>query len=127
MSAIPKPAHRLCGRPMVSFAIDALARVGLDKAVVVVGHGADRVRSAVIDHAPAAAEVVFAVQERQNGTGDAAAVGLSAFSVSEIDDDDADVVILPGDTPLVTSETLAEMIELHRSSGAGATVLTAHM
>ena len=127
MSAIPKPAHRLCGRPMVSFAIDALARVGLDKAVVVVGHGADRVRSAVIDHAPAAAEVVFAVQERQNGTGDAAAVGLSAFTASEIDDDAADVVILPGDTPLVTSETLAEMIELHRSSGAGATVLTAHM
>lgn len=127
MSAIPKPAHRLCGRPMVSFGLDALAEVGLDKAVIVVGHGAERVRSAVVDHAPEGVQLEFAVQDRQNGTGDAAAVGLSAFTESEIDDEDADVVVLPGDVPLVTAQTLSELIDLHRTSGAGATLLTAQM
>ncbi|MCP3936917.1 MAG: NTP transferase domain-containing protein [Actinomycetia bacterium] len=124
-SAIPKPAHRLCGRPMVSFGLDALASVSLSKAVVVVGYGAERVRSSVLDHAPAGVDVVFAIQAQQKGTGDATAVGLSVFTAAEIDDDDADVVVLPGDVPLVRSATIAAMIDLHRSSSAGATVLTA--
>ncbi len=112
---------------MVSFGLDALAEASLSKAVVVVGHGADRVRSSVLDHAPSGVDVVFAVQAEQKGTGDAAAVGLSAFTAAEIDDDDADVVVLPGDVPLVRSATIAAMIELHRTSSAGATVLTAKM
>ena len=125
LSDIPKPAHRLCGRPMVSFGLDALAAVSLSKAVVVVGHGAERVRTSVRDHAPAGVEVVFAEQVSQNGTGDATAVGLDAYGAAELDDEDADVVVLPGDVPLVRPETIAQLVATHREEGAGATLLTA--
>lgn len=124
-SSLPKPAHRLCGRPMVSFALDALADVSLSKAVVVVGHGSERVRSAVLDHAPEGVEIAFALQAVQRGTGDAAQVGLVELESDNPDDDTAVLVVLPGDAPLIRSSTIAALVDTHVSSGAGATVLTA--
>ncbi|HEC09636.1 MAG TPA: bifunctional N-acetylglucosamine-1-phosphate uridyltransferase/glucosamine-1-phosphate acetyltransferase [Acidimicrobiales bacterium] len=126
-SRLPKPAHRLCGRPMVSYVLDALADVNVEKAVVVVGHGAERVRESVLRHAPEAMDVVFAVQERQLGTGDAAAVGLDAFTSVELDDEEAVLVVMPGDTPLIRPATIVSLVEAHNREKAGATLLTAHL
>ena len=112
-SSLPKPAHRLCGRPMVSFALDALADVALSKAVVVVGHGSERVRSAVLDHAPEGVEIAFALQAVQRGTGDAAQVGLAELESDNPDDDTAVLVVLPGDAPLLRASTIAALVDTH--------------
>ncbi len=112
---------------MVSYVLDALADVNVEKAVVVVGHGAERVRASVLEHAPESMDVVFAVQQRQLGTGDAAAVGLEVFTAAELDDEDAVVVVMPGDTPLIRPATIASLVEAHNREKAGATLLTAHL
>ena len=91
-SSLPKPLHRLCGRPMILHVIDALAELDVQRVVVVVGHGGDQVTKTVSELAPEGLRVEFVEQVVQRGTGDAAAVALSAFSSVE---DDDDVVVLP--------------------------------
>jgi bifunctional UDP-N-acetylglucosamine pyrophosphorylase / glucosamine-1-phosphate N-acetyltransferase len=117
----PKPLHRLCGRPMVLHVLDALASTGATRAVLVVGHGADRVTKTLQHEAPADLPLEFVTQTVQRGTGDAVAVALTAFDADAEDD----VIIMPGDQPLFRAETLRALVEEHRSTGAAATVLTA--
>lgn len=124
-SARPKPLHRLCGRPMVLHVLDALAELDVDRAVVVVGHGAEWVGRTLADHAPKNLSIELVRQHEQRGTGDAAAVGLTGL----VDDPtgEGDVVVLPGDTPLLRARTVAELVRYHRSQGAAATLLTAEV
>lgn len=122
-SARPKPLHMICGRPMVMHVIEALAGLPVERTVVVVGHGADKVTAKIAAQAPAWAAVRFVEQIVQRGTGDAAIVGLDAFD--DPDPDDAStVLVLPGDTPLIRPETLHRLVAGHESSRASATVLT---
>ncbi len=58
--------------------------------------------------------------EVQRGTGDAARIGLVGLP----EDDEGDVLILPGDTPLLTAWTIEALVEAHRSSGDAGTLLT---
>ncbi len=120
----PKPLHRLCGRPMVLHVLHALAELDLDRAVVVVGHGASRVTKAVGQQPPPGLHLDFVEQRVQRGTGDAVMVALTAFPD---DDDDGDIIVAPGDTPLLRPPTLAALVRTHRSSEAAATVLTARL
>jgi len=124
-SALAKPAHRLCGRPMVSFGIDALAEIDVESIVVVVGHGAERVRESVAHFAPDGLRLTFVEQTVQRGTGDAVAVGLGGFSAAELDDEDGELIVMPGDAPLVRPSSLAALVAHHRAEHAGATILTA--
>src|SRR5580658_1753149 len=78
-SSLPKPLHRLCGRPMVLHVLDALAELAVDKVVVVVGHGSAEVTKTLQADAPSGFALEFVEQERPLGTGDAAAVALTAF------------------------------------------------
>jgi bifunctional UDP-N-acetylglucosamine pyrophosphorylase / glucosamine-1-phosphate N-acetyltransferase len=117
----PKPLHRLCGRPMVLHVLDALASTGATRAVLVVGHGADRVTKTLQHEAPTGLPLEFVTQTVQRGTGDAVAVALTAFDADAEDD----VIIMPGDQPLFRPETLRALVDEHRASGAAATVLTA--
>ncbi len=123
-SSRPKPLHLLCGRPMVAHVLDALAELPIDRVVVVVGHGADRVVKLVQAQAPADLPIDFVEQRVQRGTGDAVSVALTAFS-SDDDIEDGDIIVLPGDTPLLRPPTLAALVRLHRQSDAAASVLTA--
>ncbi len=91
------------------------------RAVVVVGHQGDLVTKKISEDSWPFG-VGFVEQRRQLGTGDAALVGLSGIPD---DDDDGDVVVLPGDTPLLRPETIAALVEAHRSADRAATVLTA--
>jgi bifunctional UDP-N-acetylglucosamine pyrophosphorylase/glucosamine-1-phosphate N-acetyltransferase len=125
MSARPKPLHRLCGRPMVLHVIDALAELHVDRVVVVVGHGADRVQKTVMEDAPAGVEIAFVEQTVQRGTGDALSVGITALP--DADDEDGDVIVLPGDTPLLRPATIAALVRQHRAADAAATLLTARV
>src|SRR3954468_23596839 len=124
-SSRPKPLHRLCGRPLVLHVLDTLAELELERAVVVVGHGAERVTKALQEQAPANLVIDFVEQHVQRGTGDAVSVALTAFP----DDDlgDGDIVVLPGDAPLLRPPTLAALVRTHRSADVAATLLTARV
>ena len=119
----PKPLHVLCGRPLVLHVIDALSELDLDRVVVVVGHGAERVTKTLQDQAPPKMVIDFVEQRVQRGTGDAVSVALTAFP--DDDEDDGDIIVLPGDTPLLRPPTLAALVRAHRDENVAATVLTA--
>ncbi|MEA3076408.1 MAG: bifunctional UDP-N-acetylglucosamine pyrophosphorylase / glucosamine-phosphate N-acetyltransferase [Actinomycetota bacterium] len=122
-SARPKPLHRLCGRAMVLHILDTLAELPLDRAVVVVGHAAERVTKILSEEARPELPIEFVEQQVQRGTGDAAAAALTAFGPDD-DLDDGDLLVVPGDTPLLRASTLAALVSAHRQSDAAATLLT---
>src|SRR5580698_6106732 len=81
-SPLPKPLHRLCGRPMVIHMLDALAELPIERVVIVVGHGASEVQRVVSAESPTHLKIEFVEQVAQLGTGDATAVGLTGFPPS---------------------------------------------
>ena len=119
----PKPLHLLCGRPMVLHVLDAMAELDVRRVVVVVGHRGEWVTKTLVQLAPPAMKIEFVEQLTQSGTGDALAVGLTGLA--DDDDEVEDVVVLPGDTPLLRPQTLAALVRAHRAEDAGATLLTA--
>jgi len=112
-SALPKVLHPVAGRPMVGYVVDAARALEPERVVVVVGHQADKVVQYLQDAA------VFVRQERQLGTGHALLTARETLGSEE-----ADLLLLYGDLPLITAGTLARLVDDHRSSGAAATVLT---
>jgi bifunctional UDP-N-acetylglucosamine pyrophosphorylase/glucosamine-1-phosphate N-acetyltransferase len=116
-SARPKVLHELAGRTLVGHALAICAPLGADATLVVVGAGRDAVTAHLAEIAPSATPVV---QAEQRGTGHAARVALDAAP-----DLDGTVLLLPGDAPLLRTETVHRLVEQHRSSGAVATLLTA--
>lgn len=123
-SARPKPLHLLSGRAMLLHILDSIAGLDCERAVVVVGHGAERITKKLTEHGPPALPIDFVEQQVQRGTGDAAMVALTAF---RDDDDEGDVLIVPGDTPLLSAATLGDLVAAHRSADAAATLLTTHL
>jgi bifunctional UDP-N-acetylglucosamine pyrophosphorylase / glucosamine-1-phosphate N-acetyltransferase len=101
-----------------------LAELDVDQVVVVVGHRAEWVTKALVEQASPTLRIEFVEQSAQRGTGDAAAVALTGLPD---EDAEGDVVVLPGDTPLLRPQTLAALVRHHRASGAGATLLTAEV
>lgn len=101
-SALPKVMHPLAGRPMVSHLMDTVSGLSPDKVVVVVGPGMEQVAKAV-----APAQTV--VQSERLGTGHAVMQAREALA-----DFTGDVLVLYGDTPLITRETLDKMLEERR-------------
>lgn len=117
-SATPKVLHRVAGRTLLDHVLAAVAPLGAPHGVVVVGHGRDAVAASVAGR-PGLRTVI---QDRQGGTGHAVRVALGVLD--ELDPTDL-VAVLPGDTPLLTSATLAELLRLHVDTGAAASLLTA--
>jgi bifunctional UDP-N-acetylglucosamine pyrophosphorylase/glucosamine-1-phosphate N-acetyltransferase len=122
----PKPLHVICGRPMVVHVLHALLGLDVERTVVVVGHEAQRVTKRVQADSPPNLNVSFVEQRIQRGTGDAVMVGMTAFADDDLDETST-VLIVPGDTPLLRSETVAALVAFHEAGGHGATVLAAHM
>ena len=110
-SKTPKVLHDLCGWPLVRWPVEAALAAGADR-VVVVG-GPDR---ALEGHLPDG--VVLAVQEEAKGTGDA------VLAAAEHLDRDAAVVILMGDVPLITADTIRTLANAHTAAEAAATMVT---
>ena len=116
MSEVPKVAHMVAGRSLVGWVLEAVRPLQPSSTVVVIGHGADQVRSVLSQ------DVVVAVQEEQLGTGHATQVGLDAIpSFDPVDT----VVVLYGDMPLLTPGLIADLADL--SSGAVARMVTADL
>jgi UDP-N-acetylglucosamine diphosphorylase/glucosamine-1-phosphate N-acetyltransferase len=120
-SDLPKVMHEACGRPMVHWVVEAARAAGVDGVVLVVGHGADLVRSAFAHEAGPGGFIRFAVQMPQLGTGHAVDQARPHFMPARANDD---VFVLCGDGPLVRPETLAKLLATHRSTSAAATLAT---
>ena len=115
-SAVPKPLHPVAGRPLLWHVLAAAAPLKADRTVVVVGSGADQVTEAVRDFDLGA--VAFAAQASQRGTGDALAAALPLVEEA------GEVLVLSGDTPLVSTALLERLLDTHRAARAAATVAT---
>ncbi|WP_298037371.1 bifunctional UDP-N-acetylglucosamine diphosphorylase/glucosamine-1-phosphate N-acetyltransferase GlmU [uncultured Desulfuromonas sp.] len=112
-----KVLHPVAGRPMVRYPVELARSLGCDPAVLVVGHGAEEVQSAL-----AGEDVRFALQAEQLGTGHAllcAEQALDGFAGT--------LLLLCGDVPLLRRQTLERLLAYHRSQGAAVTVLTAEV
>ena len=107
----PKILHRLCGRPLVGYPL-RLARTFADRVVMVVPPSADGV-------AQVAGEGVLTVVQRERlGTGHAVVQAKDACG-------EGTILVLPGDMPLLTVETIERLLNHHKAASAAATLLTA--
>lgn len=123
----PKPLHLLAGRAMLQYMLDALADCSVQRVVVVVGHGAERVTKKLQSEG-ADLDLTFVEQHAQNGTGDAASVGLTGLPDDDgPESDQHDVLVLPGDMPLLQPSTIAALVAAHRQADSACTVLTARV
>ena len=113
-SDLPKVLHFVCGVPMLTHAMAAARSAGARRIVVVIGHQADRVREFFRD-----ADLIFAEQKEQLGTGHAVLQAREAFA-----GDEGTIVILCGDVPLIRAETIRDLYDSHRAARATVTVLT---
>ncbi|MCQ4196741.1 bifunctional UDP-N-acetylglucosamine diphosphorylase/glucosamine-1-phosphate N-acetyltransferase GlmU [Streptomyces parvulus] len=119
-SATPKVLHELCGRSLVGHVLAASSELDPQNLVVVVGHAREQVTAHLTEVAP---DVRTAVQEQQNGTGHAVRMGLEALGGAV----DGTVVVVCGDTPLLTGATLKALATTHSADGNAVTVLTAEV
>jgi bifunctional UDP-N-acetylglucosamine pyrophosphorylase/glucosamine-1-phosphate N-acetyltransferase len=113
-SSLAKVLHRAGGRSLVEHVISACTPLKSRTIIAVVGHQAEQV-STVIE--PQETEIV--VQQPQRGTGHAMQVARRALGRAKI------ALVLPGDAPLIRTETLRSMIAAHRAANAAVTILTA--
>ena len=119
-SATPKVLHELCGRSLVGHVLAASRELDPEHLVVVVGHAREKVTAhlGVIDP-----DVRTAVQAEQNGTGHAVRMALEELGGVV----DGTVVVVCGDTPLLTGDTLLSLAHTHSTHGNAVTVLTAEV
>ncbi len=109
-----KVLHEISGKPMINFVVDAARKIVEENIIVVVGHQKEIVKKIVCNNA----KTHFAVQDQQQGTGHAVMCAMPSVGDS-IDS----VVVLCGDVPLISSETIKKFIENHEKEKAIATVL----
>lgn len=112
-SSTAKVLHKVLGKPLVAYPIEAAQYVGANDICLVIGHQAQEVKEAIGD------KVTYAVQIEQLGTGHA------VMQAGSFIPEEGEVIILYGDTPLITGETVEEMLKFHRSNKNAVTVLSA--
>lgn len=112
--AVPKVLQAICGEPMLSYTLETTRSLNPSHVVGVIGFGREQVKSTFSSE-----DIIWAVQEEQLGTAHATQIGIDALP-----DKTGDTIILNGDLPHLTHETLKGIIELHRESGADGTILT---
>ncbi|MFP7480146.1 bifunctional UDP-N-acetylglucosamine diphosphorylase/glucosamine-1-phosphate N-acetyltransferase GlmU [Terribacillus saccharophilus] len=113
-SKLYKVLHPVMGKPMVQHVTDQLNSLQLDKLITIVGHGAEDVKAQLGDVSE------YALQEEQLGTGHAVLQAEEFLKGNE-----GVTVVLSGDTPLITGQTIQALLDHHEQQGASATVLTA--
>ncbi|NLD50860.1 MAG: bifunctional UDP-N-acetylglucosamine diphosphorylase/glucosamine-1-phosphate N-acetyltransferase GlmU [Clostridiaceae bacterium] len=111
-----KVLHEICGVPLVDWVYRCVKSSGVADTVLVVGHKADDVKEYMKD------KVFYALQKEQLGTGHAV-MQAEEFLKNK----DGNVLVLCGDTPLITSETIQNTIKHHNENGNSATVITADL
>ena len=113
-SSLPKVLHKAAGKPLVQWVIDALQEAGVEEKIAVLGHGGDLVEEAL------RGQVKTAWQREQLGTGHAVMQAAPLLPASG-----KTVLVLCGDTPLLTADTLQKLLEQHAEEQNAVTILTA--
>ncbi|MFY4777227.1 bifunctional UDP-N-acetylglucosamine diphosphorylase/glucosamine-1-phosphate N-acetyltransferase GlmU [Metabacillus sp. RGM 3146] len=113
-SKLYKVLHSVCGKPMVQHVFDEASKLNLNKIVTIVGHGAEDVQAQLGDKSE------YAIQEEQLGTAHAV-IQAKDF----LEDKEGTTVVICGDTPLITAETMEALLTHHEEMHAKATILTA--
>ncbi len=123
-SDLPKVVHLIGGRPMVHCVVDACRAAGCGRIILVVGYKQEIVRGVFEGTIglPTANGVEFVEQDQQLGTGHA--VKCCAGALKAAAQPGQPVFVLAGDGPLIRAETLKQLLERHRSTGASATMAT---
>ncbi|HEY3150922.1 MAG TPA: bifunctional UDP-N-acetylglucosamine diphosphorylase/glucosamine-1-phosphate N-acetyltransferase GlmU [Candidatus Binatia bacterium] len=116
-SNLPKVLHPLGGRPLFLHVLRTAKRLNPRPVAIVIGHGAEAVRSAYAGN-----DVAWILQEQQRGTGHAVLCAKEAFKGFE-----GEVIILSGDVPFIREQTLHMLVAHHRSRNAAVTLLTAFL
>lgn len=116
-SKLPKVVHQVAGLPMIAYVVEACRPFRAKRTLVIVGYQADRVGEALAGEA-----VEFVCQPKRRGTADALLHAQEALA-----DFDGELLVVSGDTPLLTSATLDDLLRAHREARALATVLTAEV
>lgn len=114
-SALYKVLHPVCGKPMVQHVIDQLSVLDLTKMITVVGHGAEKVQSHIGEKS------LFALQAEQLGTAHAVMQAKDLLA-----DEEGTTIVVCGDTPLITTETIDALLQHHEHTKSKATILTAY-
>lgn len=117
-SKMPKVLHPVCGRPLLAHILDALSTAGVSRRIVIVGHQAEAVQE-TLHKRFGEGQLEFALQTEQKGTGHAALMA-EPLLVGHT----GTLLVVPGDTPLLSGEILAELLAYHHDRKASATLLT---
>ena len=112
----PKVLHWVGGKPMLAHVVEAARAIGASRTIAVVGFGGEQVQLEMGDG------LEYAIQSEQLGTGHAVMQAQPILA-----DFSGTVLVLCGDTPLLTTGTLQKLCNAHRDAGAAATVLTARL
>lgn len=120
-SSRPKALHRLCGRAMLMYVLDALVDFGVDRAVVV--GGSSELLNKKLSSTGPDLFVEFIEHDIHSGSAEAALIGLTPFPPDM--EDSRDVIVVPADMPLLQDDALATLVAHHRAADAVCTVLTA--
>ncbi|WP_141434179.1 bifunctional UDP-N-acetylglucosamine diphosphorylase/glucosamine-1-phosphate N-acetyltransferase GlmU [Bacillus sp. 03113] len=112
-SKLYKVLHPVCGKPMVQHVVDQISTLDIDRIITIVGHGAEQVKAQLDTQSD------FVLQEKQLGTAHAV---MQAEEL--LNDKEGTTIIVCGDTPLITSETIEALFEHHEKMNAKATILT---
>lgn len=115
-SKLYKVLHPILGKPMLQYVLDALKQISVDRLVTVVGHGAEKVAETVGEQSK------LVLQAEQLGTGHAV---MQAEQL--LKDEEGTTIVVCGDTPLITKETLENVFNYHESTNSKATILTTHI
>lgn len=114
----PKVLHEVCGHPMLHYVLRVAGEAEADRHVVVIGYEGDQIRQSFAGRN----DVAFAEQKERLGTGHAVQMTRDAFQGYE-----GNILILAGDTPLLTVQTLRNLVEWHCHQDAAVTILTTEM
>ncbi|MFS0881644.1 UDP-N-acetylglucosamine diphosphorylase/glucosamine-1-phosphate N-acetyltransferase [Bacillus sp. 7586-K] len=114
-SSLYKVLHPVCGKPMVQHVLDQVSKLDLTKIVTVVGHGAEKVKAELGNTSE------YALQSEQLGTAHAV-MQASSF----LENEEGTTIVICGDTPLITSDTMSALLAHHKETNAKATILTAN-
>ncbi len=119
----PKVVHKALGKPMVYYSIEAAYGAGCEQVCVIVGYKADEVKESIKDtykdYNSMSDVISYALQEEQLGTGHA------VRCAGDFIGDTGNIIVLCGDTPLVTKDTLKKAIDKHIADNNGVTVISA--
>jgi len=117
-SNIPKVLHKICGKPLVDHVLCACKNANIDKNIIIVGHGKDQVMEKIAD-----TNTIFKAQPTYEGA--PYGTGFAVLQALGEIEDDSRVVILCGDTPLVSDKTINKLMDYHIGGLYDGTVLTA--